>query len=76
MLKDMSRYFTKGELLRNNFFFYPHLRNINVRETHRLQRNNFDKLFTITLGIVKENLSEMPFLQTKLIQVVKYGNAD
>lgn len=46
-----------------------------MRETHRLQRNNFDKLFTITLGIVKENLSEMPFLQTKLIQVVKYGNA-
>lgn len=47
-----------------------------MRETRLLRRNNFDKLFTITPGIVKENLSEMPFLQTKLIQVLKNGNAD
>lgn len=54
MLKDMSRYLTKEELL----------------------TNNFDKIFTVTVRIVKENDSDIPFLQTKLAKVLKNGNAD
>lgn len=50
----MRRYFTKEELL----------------------MNNFDKIFTITVRIVKENHSNIPFLQTKLTEVLKNEYAD
>lgn len=50
----MSRYFTKEELL----------------------MNNFDKIFTIAVRIIKEDHSDIPFLQTKLTKVLKSGNAD